>query len=61
MKINFLILEDIDEEAEWLEGIITPEESKIFETEHFFTYYPHGEEYLARDRRPGPKSKKPRD
>jgi sulfatase maturation enzyme AslB (radical SAM superfamily) len=49
MNINFLIPEDIDEEAQWLEGKVGPEESKIFETEHFFTYYPDSEGYLARD------------
>jgi len=49
LNINFLIPAHIDEEAQWLEGVIGPDESKIFETEHFFTHYPDGEGYLARD------------
>jgi len=49
MNISFLIPAHIDEEVQWLEGVIGREENKIFETEHFFTYYPDGEGYLARD------------
>jgi len=49
MNINFLIPTDIDEEAQLLEGVVGTKERRVFETEHFFTYYFDGEEYLARD------------
>jgi len=48
MNMNFLIPESIDEELHWLEGMLAPNETRIFETEHFFTYYYADEGYNAR-------------
>jgi uncharacterized protein len=49
MNINFLVPTNVDEEAQILDTVVEIKERRVFETEHFFTYYFDCEVYLARD------------
>jgi uncharacterized protein len=49
IDIRFLIPEDTDEEAQWLEKEIRQDQIRVFQSAHFVTYYPESNGYLARN------------